>query len=447
MIDGIKTGYLPLDVERLSAVLGVALNRKTVYAKQNGLIFGFSEEVDKDTGELRYMCGVRGSVHKYANRGIHNADRFRLSDLCRVFTELREVYSINPNITRLYSVEFGVNIKLPYDPSRVLGAIRMYKGKAFAPMGKIGFIYESNLFNLKIYDKGRQCGVPGFDNILRIEVKATSSYLKRKGIYVPTLGDLLNGDLWKQFEAVILEMVNNTLIVEAVPVDTITIKEKELFALFTGDEWQALNRNVLHKKKKQFVELAARIGVSSIKEEIKCLIMAECELLRDMEQESGDKINVFSGTKMQFEVNCIDKPPEVEAIKQATKSTFFHGVQKRCFGDKINIKIKADNVATSTPISTSTVAVHEAPQCIAKLSHIVTLEVKARGRPPNRDPITMPLKRVLTNQNQPNEQRRIYSNRPHNQFRNRTMCGRAIRGARLLFLYNKQHRQRDIPSH
>lgn len=447
MIDGIKTGYLPLDVERLSAVLGVALNRKTVYARQNGLIFGFSEEVDKDTGELRYMCGIRGSVHKYANRGTHNADSFRLSDLCRVLTELREVYSINPDITRLYSVEFGVNIRLTYDPHRVLNAIRMYKGKTFTPMGRIGLIYESKLFNLKIYDKGKQCGVPGLDNILRIEVKATSSYLKRKGIYVSTLVDLLNADLWKQFEAVLLEAINDTLIVESVQMDALTKKEQALFELFTGDGWQALNRNVLHKKKKQFAELALRTGASLIKEEIKHMIMTECEFLRDMEHESGDKINVFSGTKMQFEVNFIDKPPEVEAIKQATKSTFFHGVQKRYFGDKINIKIKADNVATSTPISTSTAAVCKAPQCMAKLSHIVTLEVKARGKPPDRRPITMPLKRVLTNQNQSNEQRRIYSNRLHNQFRNRTMCGRAIRSARLLFLHNKQHRQRDIPSH
>ena len=296
MIDGIKTGYLPLDVERLSVVLGVALNRKTVYAGQNGLIFGFNEEVDKSTGELRYMCGIRGSVHKYANRGTHNADSFRMSDLCRVFTELREVYSINPDITRLYSVEFGVNIKLPYDPRRVLNAIRMYKGKTFTPMDKIGFVYESKLYNLKIYDKGRQCGIPGFDNVLRIEMKTTTSYLKRKSIYVSMLGGLLSTDLWKQFEAVLLEAIGDTMIVEAIQPDALTKKEQALFVLFTGDGWQALNRNVLHKKKRQFAELAARVGASSISEEIKKLITTECKRLRDIEHKSGDKINVFWGS-------------------------------------------------------------------------------------------------------------------------------------------------------
>lgn len=383
MIDGIKTGYLPLDVERLSVVLGVALNRKTVYAGQNGLIFGFNEEVDKSTGELRYMCGIRGSVHKYANRGTHNADSFRMSDLCRVFTELREVYSINPDITRLYSVEFGVNIKLPYDPRWVLNAIRMYKGKTFTPMDKIGFVYESKLYNLKIYDKGRQCGIPGFDNVLRIEMKTTTSYLKRKSIYVSMLGGLLSTDLWKQFEAVLLEAIGDTMIVEAIQPDALTKKEQALFVLFTGDGWQALNRNVLHKKKRQFAELAARVGASSISEEIKKLITTECKRLRDIEHKSGDKINVFSVPEKLPEVNNADNPPEVRRIKQATKSTFLGEAQKRRFGDKINIKIKADNVATSTQPTVTIVVAYAPPQNIAKISYIAIVEAKERGKPPD----------------------------------------------------------------
>lgn len=447
MIDGIKTGYLPLDVERLSAVLGVALNRKTVYAKQNGLIFGFSEEVDKDTGELRYMCGVRGSVHRYANRSTHNADSFRMSDLCRVFTELREVYSINPDNTRLRNVEFGVNIKLPYDPRRVLKAIRMYRGYTLTPTGKFGFEYRTKEYRFKIYDKGRQCGVPGFENVLRIEVKGIVSYLKREKVHVPTLGDLLNVNVWKRFEVILLEAIENTMIVEVVPFDKLTKKEAALFALFLGDGWQSLNRSVLYKKKKQLAELARRTGADSIKEEIKRLIAEKCQELRDVIQETDDRSGISSIGGKARKVNRMDKLPEGTAMKLATFRTFFESAEKGNFGDISEVKIKCRDVAKSTPTSTSTFAVHEAPRCIAKLSHIVTLEFKARGRPPNRDPITMPLKRVLTNQNQSNEQRRIYSNRLHNQFRNRTMCGRAIRSARLLFLHNKQHRQRDIPSH
>lgn len=447
MIDGIKTGYLPLDVERLSAVLGVALNRKTVYAKQNGLIFGFSEEVDKDTGELRYMCGVRGSVHKYANRGTHNADAFRMSDLCRVLTELREVYTINPDTTRLYSVEFGVNIKLPYDPRRVLDAIRMYKGFEFEPMGKIGLSYKADSYKLKIYDKGRQCGVPGFDNVLRIEVRATGTYLRKRRVYVPVLGDLLSADIWERFEALLLEMIDNTVIVEAVNVEALTSTEQELFALFAGDGWQLLDKVKRCRKKKKFLVLAERIGAMELKKYLKGLVLVECKSLRDMDLKKCNPDGVLHNDNETIKINNSNNICHQDNAENATETAFYGSAPKDEKCNRNGFKIKGVLVTHSTPQTVTTFAAHEAPQCIAKLSHIVTLEFKARGRPPNRDPITMPLKRVLTNQNQLNEQRRIYSNRLHNQFRNRTMCGRAIRSARLLFLHNKQHRQRDIPSH
>lgn len=447
MIDGFATGYLPVEAYRLANKIGVDITPQTVYAKVQGLNYGFMDRVDKSTGEIRKMSTLHGSLHKYANAGLHNADSFRMSDLCRVFTELLEVYSINPDNIRLRNVEFGVNIKLPYDPRRVLKAIRMYRGYTLTPTGKFGFEYRTKEYRFKIYDKGRQCGVPGFENVLRIEVKGIVSYLKREKVHVPTLGDLLNVNVWKRFETILLEAIENTMIVEDVPFGKLTKKETALFVLFLGDGWQSLNRSVLYKKKKQFAELARCTGADSIKEEIKRLIAEKCQELRDVIQETDDGSGISSIGEKVRKVNRMDKLPEGTAMKLATFRTFFESAEKGNFGDISEVKIKCRDVAKSTPISTSTFAVHEAPQCIAKLSHIATLEVKARGRPPNRNPITMPLKRVLTNQNQPNEQRRIYSNRLHNQFRNRAMCGRAIRSARLLFLHNKQHRQRDIPSH
>ena len=175
MVDGFKTSSLALDVHQLANKLGVDISPKAVYINIEGLIFGFTDRVDVTTGEIRKLCNLHGSLHKYANGGLHNADSFRLSDLCRVFTELQKVYGINSDITRLYSVEFGINLKLPYDPQRILKAIRMYKGYTFTPIGKIGFIYEADSYKLKIYDKGKQCGVSGFDSILRIEISATNT--------------------------------------------------------------------------------------------------------------------------------------------------------------------------------------------------------------------------------------------------------------------------------
>ena len=92
MIDGITTSWLPLDVYKLADKQGVDTYRDSVCVNANGLKFDYFDGVDTNTGEIRKVCTLRGSLHKYANGGLHNADSFRLSDLCRVFTELKEVY-------------------------------------------------------------------------------------------------------------------------------------------------------------------------------------------------------------------------------------------------------------------------------------------------------------------------------------------------------------------
>ncbi|SDZ64301.1 hypothetical protein SAMN05444282_14114, partial [Bacteroides ovatus] len=91
MVDGFKTSSLALDVHQLANKLGVDISPKAVYINIEGLIFGFTDRVDVTTGEIRKLCNLHGSLHKYANGGLHNADSFRLSDLCRVFTELQKV--------------------------------------------------------------------------------------------------------------------------------------------------------------------------------------------------------------------------------------------------------------------------------------------------------------------------------------------------------------------
>ena len=84
MIDGITTSWLPLDVYKLADKQGVDTYRDSVCVNANGLKFDYFDGVDTNTGEIRKVCTLRGRLHKYANGGLHNADSFRLSDLCRV---------------------------------------------------------------------------------------------------------------------------------------------------------------------------------------------------------------------------------------------------------------------------------------------------------------------------------------------------------------------------
>lgn len=379
MIDGIKTGYLPLDVEELSNTLGIALDRKTVYCNRNGMIFGFTEMVDTDTGELRYMCGLRGSVHKYANHGTHNADAFRMSDLCRVFTELKELYGIRPNATRLLSVEFGVNLKLPYSPQRIIQAARMYRTYQFTPMGDIGIEYKADAFRLKIYDKGKQCKLHEFENVLRVEVKAERNYLKKRGVHIPMLGDLLNVDVWELLEAILLDAVDCITFVETVSNDGITKKESDLLSLFTGNGWQTLDKVQRCRKKKKLSALMQRLGSDGMNSQLKRMISEECERLRNYTPGNATNTAFLETDKIK---SCY-KSEEAEPIKNATNTAFLEPRQKRQKCNQCGFKIKGAKVAMppleSTPLT----------DCInptangMKLSDTPTSEIKTRGKPPN----------------------------------------------------------------
>lgn len=345
MIDGFKTSSLPLDVCRLANKLDVDISPKTVYVNTKGLIFGFTDRVDTTTGEIRKLCNIHGSLHKYANGGLHNADSFRLSDLCRIFTELREIYGINPDITKLYSVEFGVNLKLPYDPQRILKAIRMYKGYTFTPIGKTGLIYEADSYKLKIYDKGRQCGVSGFDNVLRIEISATNTYLKKKHIYTPMLGDLLSVDVWERFEALLLNALEDVVIVEAAPLEGLSRKERGLFALFFGDDWQTLDKVKRCRMKKKFIALAERIGATQIKENLKNLISIECKYLRDMNNDKCNRNGVFAKEIFDNKVNEANNIQQERNAKSATETAFLGASSNSEKCNQNGIKIKCVLVA------------------------------------------------------------------------------------------------------
>ena len=383
MIDGITTSWLPLDVYKLADKQGVDTYRDSVCVNANGLKFDYFDGVDTNTGEIRKVCTLRGSLHKYANGGLHNADSFRLSDLCRVFTELKEVYGIEPGATRLRRVEFGVNIRLPYDPQRVLKAIKMYKANKFVHTGNMGLKHESSLYELKIYDKGRQCGVLGFDNILRIEIRAKVSFLKRNHISVSKLGDLLSADVWIRFEALLLKALEDIVIVEAVPLEGLSKKERDLFALFLGDDWQALDKVKRCRMKKKFIALAERIGATQIKENLKNLISIECKYLRDMDNEKCNQNGVFAKENFDDKVNESNNIQQERNAKSATETAFLYASSNSEKCNQNGIKIKGVLVAFSSPENEPPPNANNPPLFNAKKYDINSNTGKCRGKPPD----------------------------------------------------------------
>lgn len=338
MLDGF-TVECKNDPVNCANLQGVKLGSYPTCHNALGLRHGWCPSLDTATGELHYVYTIRGSVHKHKNGGIHNADRFNMSDYKAVLCDFREHYGINTAIARVYTLEFGVNLRLPYSPKRVLKALKSYKTKQFEPLGDIGLQCKTNLFTLKIYDKSKQLEQFRHDNILRIEMRVKGDFLKRHCAFMKRkankecyLDDLVSVEAWNEFEAFLLDTIENTAIVESIPTDGLKKKDRELIELFTGDGWRLLSRYQLCRKKKRFIELSKELGALSLKDEIKRMISAECVILRE------DKVNMSN------------KQEEKQSEKPATKSRYTIEKIPRKYEGEISRKMMGDFVAVLPPL-------------------------------------------------------------------------------------------------
>ena len=217
MFDGIKIQNLSVSVDamltsnRLTFPLAVDEQTGAVIdgprrATDRGLTF----TIDQRAGQLR--CELNGSLHRYHNDGQHNANDFTAADLLTVLDDLVRSLDINPFLSRLNNVEFGVNIVLPFPVKRVLDALICYKGKPFVP-GPDGPVYyqcKTEQFILKVYDKGRQYNRK--EHLLRFEVKVMRmQFLTSKGVKLNTLADLLNTDNYPKLGKLLSEYFNGIL--------------------------------------------------------------------------------------------------------------------------------------------------------------------------------------------------------------------------------------------
>lgn len=133
---------------------------------------------------------VAGSLHKYFNHGEYNYDDFSYDKLVKAILELCRDFGINPMEVALSSMEFGVNIELPFETRLFIDSLVTHKYKEFSgerDAHKDLKEVRYQQYKVKIYDKGLQNNLTR--NLLRIEVKALKmSYIKECNIH--TLWDL-----------------------------------------------------------------------------------------------------------------------------------------------------------------------------------------------------------------------------------------------------------------
>lgn len=236
-------------------------------------------------------------------------------------------------------------------------------------------------FRLKVYDKGKQCKLHEFENVLRIEIKAERNYLKKRGVRVPTLNDLLSTDVWQHFETILLDAVENITFAEATPSDGLTKKEHDLLELFTGDGWRVLDKFKRYRERKKYQALIKRLNITGIKEQLKSLIESECERLRDIDSRYRD--GIFSVEDHNIKVSKHDKTPCNESSKTATETAYFRGMQKGQNRYQDGTWITSVLVA-KTPTTDNRIKLDSEQVTVdTKISYTLESAAKNKGKPPD----------------------------------------------------------------
>ena len=226
MIDGIslKNAVLP------------KLGTTGVY-KFNGLIF--THKVD----EFYY---VRGSLHKFNNNGLHNADDFYLSDLKNVLNQLSAEYGLNPETTVLNSFEFGVNIKLPTNQNNALKCIILHKTNTGSwDKDRNGKVFGYDNYSNKFYNKSARTKIELYqlENIFRFEVSIDKMKHIADVMTYQKLSDLYDVELWERFEKILIETIQDCLIIDFTDneINQLTDKERIKYGDYVNaDYWHNL---------------------------------------------------------------------------------------------------------------------------------------------------------------------------------------------------------------
>ncbi|GAA5043023.1 hypothetical protein GCM10011506_46060 [Marivirga lumbricoides] len=176
----------------------------------------FKQELNNRTGELskkqvaKYndlkftvfadnYAEISGSLHKFFNGGLHNADEFGLLDLLTVLNQIESLFKIDLGRYKLSNIEIGVNIPISFKASQILNYLLIHQTVRFKDVSLINGNYKQathSQYLVKIYDKGKQYRreFPQFQNeLLRFELKYFKMQkLNDRGIFV--LNDLFDTD-------------------------------------------------------------------------------------------------------------------------------------------------------------------------------------------------------------------------------------------------------------
>jgi len=237
---------------------------------------------------------INGSFHKCKNKGKHNYDLFYFMEFINVLSKLSDKYGIDFSKVEIGSIEFGVNIRVSFDPWIFINAIVLWCGKGEGKIQKteLGLVIIFSQFEIKIYSKTEQSKFRKMDEyipkdiyILRIEVKIKKT-IKLKGVVdIQYVNQLTEPCVWEALsQYLITEVYDKLLIIDEGKIKSSDLSEKEKELLYKAcrkEYWEQYSRytttgaedlkreknakrQAKKRERKDIVELSDRISTMRI---------------------------------------------------------------------------------------------------------------------------------------------------------------------------------------
>jgi|GEM_PF-6174788 len=217
---------------------------------------------------------IKGSLHVYWNwicgRAKNNHNDFDAAAIGETIRYLQDNYFINWSIGGINNLEFGLNLKVDFDPKFVIDNNILHlngsthsRRHTYRGRGMFKEYSKSNL-RLRIYYK---------DDGMRVEVKLKTSNLIR-GHGVSTISDLGNADSLRSLYKRLLSLINELLIVDSVePPERLSESEKTLFHSFNSpqvykNQRASISREAIRKRKIRYTRLLIGNNLLKCKDEI-----------------------------------------------------------------------------------------------------------------------------------------------------------------------------------
>lgn len=273
MIDFIKINNLSIGLRiqnlldfyiKVNQSTGEYQKRKNKSVEIKNLVFTITpEEIqNKNTGlweEVTPFVKFSGSLHKYANEGGYNYDRFTFERFLNVANDMKVYISPNDIIN---TIEFAVNINTPFNPSLFVNNLISHRNRTFYKKTKKGeFSSEAEHTHslIKVYDKGLQQGTSG-SNILRIEVK----YFRMQKLFGRSLkwADLTNINTWEDLGNIIRKKFSEVIYYDP-SIDLNKVPERDRQIIEEGHNpffWEKLSGSHIARTRKQYQNLIMKYG-------------------------------------------------------------------------------------------------------------------------------------------------------------------------------------------